>query len=244
MFGKKTYISPVAMIESEPTVTQPESTPVPAPATVRVSVLKPLQEAGHDYAPEEEFETTAPRAQHLAELGLVAVIDPDAPREVRPKLQVARRALAEAEQEFTARSREQAQVEQEVQRAGGRVDALRLALNAAEGLEDVRAAQDALAEARGDLEAKRQFLENVARRARESDTRVQAARKVFRDLEARAAWLRTEGIPGQEQDIIQHRRNHEELLKQANAYLEGRVRPAEAQLQTLQAELAALGEQP
>jgi len=243
MFGKKNETSPVAVIESESPVAQPEPVPAPAPATVRVVVLRPLHEGGRNYSVEQEFSTTPPRAQELARLGLVTIIDPNVPRvPPPPKIRAAREQAHQADAEASARFKEQGEVQEEVKRAEAKVAALRGALSVAEGLDDVRRSQDALAEAERDLEAKRQLLANVAQRARESDTRAQAARKVLKDLEGRAAWLIREAIPRQQENLEVNRRTYEAKLRDAQGCLDMAVRPAEEALSKLQAELAALGD--
>lgn len=217
-----------------PTATIPSSV-----GNLRVTALKPLSEAGKNYAIDDEFSVPAERAARLHELGLIRIVDPNAPPP-GPKLQAAREAAGKLSDEATARSREWAAIQEEVKGAEAKVSALRLALSAAAGLEDVRRAQDALAEAERDAAAKGQLLANVAQRARESGTRAEAARKTLVDLERRAQWLRAEGIPGQEANLADHRRDYQLKVRDAESCLAARVRPAEVQLQKFQEELKAL----
>jgi hypothetical protein len=167
MFGKKNETSPVAVIEPEPTVAQPEPAPVPAPAIARVVVLRPLHE-GRDYVPEEQFDIATDRAQTLQRLGLVRILDPNAPEDTRPKITRAREAANKAGEEATARTRERGEIEKELERAEAKVGALQTALNAAEGLEVVRQVQDTLAEAQHSLQAQRVLYANVAQRAQQA----------------------------------------------------------------------------
>jgi hypothetical protein len=241
MFKKKSDDAPTALAEPMPAA-QPETphvTPAPTPATVRVQVLRPLHEGVQTYRPEDEFNATPARAQDLARLGLVAILDPSAPPPP-PKLQTAREQAARAETEAQARSRERGQIEKELETADAQVDVARRAVSGAEGLEAVKAVHDALAGLERIRDAQRQLLTNVATRAQDAASKAQAARSVLLDLEHRAAWLRSEGIPAEERHLADCQREHERLLREAEGYHQSRVRPAEEALAKLRAELAGL----
>ena len=211
-------------------------------ANVSVRCLAPLREEFTTYAAGAEFETSRERATALSRLGLVAVVSMTDPPDRRPKLIIARERLHRADELATTTTRELAEIREEVKQAEAKVTALQAGLNTTDGLEAVRAAQDALAEAERDLEAKRRFLENVARRAAEAAKVAQLTRAALAELEARARWIKEEVIPKQQERLESCRCVYAEKQRDAEYFLTTRVRPAEGELQKLQAELAALGE--
>jgi hypothetical protein len=237
MFGKKNETSPVAVIEPEPAVVQIEPAPVPASVTVRV--VRPLFEQGANYKPDDEFSATTARAAQLEKLGLVAIVDPNAPPP-GPKLQVAREEFHKAGEESAGRTRERTAIEREVHAAEETVNGLQVVLKAADGLEAVRTAQDALTAAGHDLETKRALLLSVAQRAQAANIKAQAARKRVEDLEDRATWIKGEGIPKQREHLESCRRIYAEKQTDARAILEERVHPSEVALAALQTELSAI----
>jgi chromosome segregation ATPase len=202
-----------------------------------VVAIKPLFEAGKNYAIDGEFDVPPEHAVRLQELGLVRILDPNAPR--LAKLQAARQRWTEAEHSLSARRKELAAIEDDVRHAEERVAALRVGLNATDGLASARAAQDALAEGERDLEAKRQLQKNQQRRVLEAGRREQESSKTVRDIERRITELKA-AIPIQEANVASHRQEIEQLLRKAEAYRGNALRPAEAQLEALRGELKAL----
>ncbi len=209
---------------------------VEAPTTVRVSVLKSIQEEGHKYASGDQFDTPAERAVTLQGLGLVRLVVAE---DARPRLVRAREVAHQANTESAERSRERSQVEASVRQAEEKLGALQQAMTTTTGIEAIRTAQRAVDAATRELEAQQSLLSNVVRLGREAAARAADAQKALTDLEGRAAWLK-KAIPQQQANVTDHRRNHQKKLAEADAVLSS-VRSAEAALSTLQAELASLG---
>jgi hypothetical protein len=211
-------------------------------ANVSVRCLAPLREEFTTYAAGAEFETSRERATALSRMGLVAVVNLTDPPDRRPKLTIARERLHRADELATTTARELAEIQGEARAVEARVAACEGAMGVASGIEAVRVESEGLALAQRGLATSRTLLENVARRASAAAKVAQLTRAALTELEGRARWIKEEVIPKQQERLESCRCVYAEKQRDAEYFLTTRVRPAEGELQKLQAELAALGE--
>jgi chromosome segregation ATPase len=218
----------------------PDTATVPSTTTaVRVATLRPLVEAGRKYMIGDEFTVPAEHAAYLAELGLIQVLDPNAPPP-GPKLPAARQRWVEAEQNLSARRKELGAIEAEVREAEGKIGGLEAAANAANTVETIQVARDSLFAAQRTLESLRQLRETRRRHLQEAMQRHAGCLNAVKEIEDRIEQLK-KAIPVQQLAIQERRAKHGGLLQAAESYVQASLHPAEARLQELQGELASLG---